>query len=117
VTSIDTFEKLVPLIEKRDVFASKRLSDLLVDHTLDDIRTLISSSGATAESFSLGMINRQGTRAMVRSTDALLDDWFGITHRKTFVINTCAMRDGRQDSDLLAVHGSLGSERQGCHPR
>ena len=91
VTSIEAFQTLVPLIEKRDVFASGRLADLLVDQSLDDVSTLISSSGATAESFSLGLINRQGTRAMVRSTDALLDEWFGITRRKTFVINTCAM--------------------------
>ena len=91
VTSIENFKALVPVIAKRDVFPSHRLTDLLVDQSFDTIDTLISSSGVTAQSFSLGMINRTGTRSMVRSTDRLLDDWFDVGRKKTFLINTFAM--------------------------
>jgi phenylacetate-CoA ligase len=91
VTDIETFRAVVPIITKRDVFVSHSLADLLVDGSLDDIATLISSSGLTASSFSLGMINRTGTQAMVESTDRLLDNLFQTGQKKTFVINTCAM--------------------------
>lgn len=91
VTDIETFRAVVPIITKRDVFALHPLADLLVDRSLDSVETLISSSGLTAQSFSLGMINRKGTRSMIRSTDRLLDIMFQTSQKKTFVINTCAM--------------------------
>jgi phenylacetate-CoA ligase len=91
VTDIATFRATVPLIAKRDVFASHPLADLLVDRSLDGIATLVTSSGLTASSFSLGMINRKGTKSMVRAVDRALDVLFGAGQKKTFVINTCAM--------------------------
>jgi phenylacetate-CoA ligase len=91
VTDIETFRAAVPIIGKRDVFASHQLADLLVDRSLDSVETLISSSGLTAQSFSLGLISRKGTRSMIRSTDRLLDILFDARRKKTFVINTCAM--------------------------
>ncbi|HEU4694332.1 MAG TPA: hypothetical protein VFS23_38455 [Vicinamibacterales bacterium] len=91
VTDIATFRATVPLIAKRDVFASHPLADLLVDRSLDGIATLVTSSGLTASSFSLGMINRKGTQSMVRAVDRALDILFDAGHKKTFVINTCAM--------------------------
>lgn len=91
ITDIEAFQAAVPIIGKRDVFASHPLADLLVDRSLDSVETLISSSGLTAQSFSLGMINRKGTRSMVRSTDRLLDILFQTRQKTTFVINTCAM--------------------------
>ncbi len=91
VTDIEAFRTAVPIIGKRDVFASHPLADLLVDGSLDGIATLVSSSGLTAQSFSLGMIDRKGTRSMVRSIDRFFDTSFQTTHKKTFVINTCAM--------------------------
>jgi phenylacetate-CoA ligase len=91
VTDIERFRAAVPIIKKRDVFTSEPLANPLVDRSLDDIATLISSSGVTASSFSLGMINRKGTQSMIRSTDWLLDHWFQTGKKKTFVINTCAM--------------------------
>lgn len=91
MTDIETFRAVVPIIAKRNVFTSHPLADLLVDRSLDGIATLISSSGLTASSFSLGMINRKGTESMIRSTDRLLDVLFHIRKKKTFVINTCAM--------------------------
>jgi len=91
VIDIDTFQAAVPMIVKRDVFASHPLADLLVDRSLDSIATLVTSSGLTASSFSLGMINREGTQAMVRGVDQALDILFDALQKKTFVINTCAM--------------------------
>jgi phenylacetate-CoA ligase len=91
VTDIKTFRETVPVIAKRNVFAAHPLADLLVDRSLDSVEALISSSGVTAQSFSLGMINRTGIRSMIRSTDRLLDVLFDTSHKKTFVINTCAM--------------------------
>jgi phenylacetate-CoA ligase len=91
VTDIDTFRAAVPIIDKQDVFASQPLAGLLVDGALDDVVTLVSSSGLTASSFSLGMFNRLATRAMVEGVDQYLDSLFRTTARKTFVINTCAM--------------------------
>ena len=76
---------------KPDVFASRPLAHLLVDRSLDAVATLISSSGATSSSFSLGMMNRKGTQSMIRSTDRLLDHLFQTREKKTFVINTMAM--------------------------
>jgi phenylacetate-CoA ligase len=91
VTDIETFRTAVPIIAKRDVFASHQLADLLAGCSLDSIATLVSSSGLTASSFSLGMINRTGTQSMVRSTDRILDVLFQTRLKKTFVINTLAM--------------------------
>jgi phenylacetate-CoA ligase len=91
VTDIEAFQAAVPIIVKQDVFGSHRLADLLVDRSLDGIVALVSSSGLTASSFSLGMINRKGTQSMVEATDRLLDAWFKTREKKTFLINTCAM--------------------------
>ena len=91
VTDIEAFRGTVPLIGKGDVFASQPLANLLVDRAVDDVVTLISSSGVTASSFSLGMINGAGTRAMVASVDDYLDARFQTRDKKTFVLNTCAM--------------------------
>jgi phenylacetate-CoA ligase len=91
VTDIDAFRAAVPIITKRDVFTSQPLAHLLVDRAVDDVVTLISSSGLTASSFSLGMINEAGTQAMVESIDEYLHARFQTRNKKTFVINTCAM--------------------------
>ena len=91
VTDIETFQTTVPIISKRDVFGRRPLASLLADGAVDDVVTLISSSGLTASSFSLGMINGAGTRAMVASTDQHLDALFQTANKKTFLINTCAM--------------------------
>jgi phenylacetate-CoA ligase len=91
VTDIEAFRTTVPILSKHDVFSSQPLASLLVDKAVDDIVTLISSSGLTASSFSLGMINGAGTQAMVEAVDAYLDARFQTTKKKTFVINTCAM--------------------------
>jgi phenylacetate-CoA ligase len=91
VTDIESFQAMVPTITKRDVFASRPLASLLAGRRVDQVVTLISSSGLTSSSFSLGMIDRAGTDAMVESFDGYLDDRFQTRARKTFVINTCAM--------------------------
>ena len=91
MTDIEAFRATVPIISKRDVFSSQPLANLLVDRAVGDVVTLISSSGLTASSFSLGMINRAGTQAMVESIDRYLDALFQTSDKKTFVINTCAM--------------------------
>jgi phenylacetate-CoA ligase len=91
VTDIDAFRAAVPIIAKQDVFGSHQLADLLVDRSLASIVALVASSGLTASSFSLGMINRKGTQSMVEATDRLLDAWFQTRKKKTFLINTCAM--------------------------
>jgi len=91
VIDIEAFQTTVPLIAKRDVFASHPLADLLVGRSLDDIAAFVTSSGLTASSFSLGMINRTGTQSMVEATDRLLDAWFQTRKKKSFLINTCAM--------------------------
>ena len=91
ITDIDAFRAAVPIIAKRDVFGSHQLADLLVDRSLAGIAALVSSSGLTASSFSLGMINPKGTQSMVEDTDRLLDAWFQTSKNKTFVINTFAM--------------------------
>lgn len=79
------------MIAKRDVFASHPLADVLVGRSMGSIATLVTSSGMTASSFSLGMINRKGTQSMVETTDRLLDSWFQTRKKKTFLINTFAM--------------------------
>jgi phenylacetate-CoA ligase len=91
VTSPETFHTLVPMISKGDVFTSHSLADLLINHSFEQIDTFISSSGVTAQGVSLGMINRRETRSLIRSVDRLLDDWFEISRKRTFLINTCAM--------------------------
>jgi phenylacetate-CoA ligase len=91
VTDIETFRAAVPIIAKRDVFASHRLADLVAGGSLDNIEALITSSGATSASFSLGMVDRKGTQSMVQSIDRLLDMWFETAKKKTFMITTCSM--------------------------
>jgi phenylacetate-CoA ligase len=91
ITDIEAFRSVAPVIGKSDVFASYPLADLLVERSLDGLETLVSSSGLTAQSFSLGMVDRKGTRSMIRSIDRFFDMQFQTRHKKTFVINTCAM--------------------------
>jgi phenylacetate-CoA ligase len=91
VTDIEAFRAIVPIISKRDAFASQPIASLLVDRAVHDVVTLISSSGLTASSFSLGMFNAAGAQAMVNGVDHYLDALFRTKARKTFVINTCAM--------------------------
>lgn len=91
VTDIETFRAVVPIIAKDDVFVSHPLADLLVDGSLESVETLVTSSGVTAQSFSLGMLNRSGTQSLVRSIDRFFDTQFQTKQKKTFVINTCAM--------------------------
>jgi phenylacetate-CoA ligase len=91
ITDIARFQAAVPIIAKRDVFAAYALADLVVGGSLNGIEALITSSGATASSFSLGMIDRKGIRSMVESIDRLLDLWFQTGKKKTFMITTCAM--------------------------
>jgi phenylacetate-CoA ligase len=91
ITDIERFQAAVPIIAKRDVFAAHPLADLVAGGSLDGIEGLITSSGATASSFSLGMIDRNGMQSMVGSIDRLLDLWFQTGKKKTFMITTCAM--------------------------
>jgi phenylacetate-CoA ligase len=91
VRDIEAFQATVPIISKRDVFAAQPLASLLAGRAVADVVTMISSSGLTASSFSLGMIDRAGTHAMVESVDRYLDALFQTTDKQTFVINTCAM--------------------------
>jgi phenylacetate-CoA ligase len=91
VTDIEAFRATVPVISKRDVFTSQPLAHLLAYRTVTDIVTLISSSGLSASTFSLGMIDGPGTQAMVASVDDYFDARFQTRSTPTFVINTCAM--------------------------
>jgi phenylacetate-CoA ligase len=91
VTDIQTFKATVPLIAKRDVFAPHPLGELLIDRSVDCITSLVTSSGLTASSFSLGMMNGKSAQSMAEGTDRLLDMLFQTRRRKTFLINTCAM--------------------------
>jgi phenylacetate-CoA ligase len=91
VTNIDAFRSAVPIISKRDVFASQPLAHLLAGRSMADVKTLITSSGLTASSFSLGMIDGAGTQAMVKAIDRYFDARFQTAKKKTFVLNTCAM--------------------------
>jgi len=91
VTDIGAFRAAVPIIAKQDVFGCHRLADLLVDRSLGSIVALVASSGSTASSFSLGMMNGKGTQSIIDGTDRLLDAWFQTRKKKTFLINTFAM--------------------------
>jgi phenylacetate-CoA ligase len=91
VTDIETFRAAVPIIAKRDVFVSHPLGDLVIDGSLDGVETLITSSGLTGSSFSLGVVDRKSAQSMVQSIDRLLDMWFETGQKKTFMITTCAM--------------------------
>jgi len=91
VTDIDAFRAAVPIIAKQDVFGSDHLADLLVDRSLGSIVALVPSSGSTASSFSLGMMNGKSVQSMIDGTDRLLDAWFQTSTKKTFLINTFAM--------------------------
>ena len=110
VTGIEAFRAAVPIVAKQDVFGSHQLTDLLVDRSLGQIVALVSSSGLTASSFSLGMMNRKGAQSMVDGTDRLLDGWFQTRKKKTFAINTFAMGVSIPTS-LPAINLSVRSDK------
>jgi phenylacetate-coenzyme A ligase PaaK-like adenylate-forming protein len=83
ITDIERFRAAVPIIAKRDVFVSHALAELLAGGSLNSIEALITSSGATASSFSLGMTDRKGIQSMVQSIDRLLDLWFQTGRRRS----------------------------------
>ena len=90
VTSISAFKEMVPLITKEEVFPQYPIQDLCVDGNIDRLRSAMSSSGYSGV-FAFGINTEENHRNAVKTIDTVLDYIFGISHKKTLLMNTLPM--------------------------
>lgn len=89
IANIHDFSRL-PIL-KKDVFERFEIEELCRDGNLDQMRSVMISSGFSNGIYSLGMTSHRSYRSMENMTDALLDHAFGSGRKKTFLINALGM--------------------------
>jgi len=92
VTSVDAFQRLVPIIDKYDTFIKYegQISNLCVNGDLRDLASILSSSGYSGR-FSYGLISKGEDEAGRKMLDLYLDQRFHIEKRRTLLINCLPM--------------------------
>ncbi len=91
VTDLGSFKKLVPTIDKQDVFADTPLTDLCLDGSLEGVDSVMTSSGFSNGVFSVGVGTEEDTRKAPGVIDATFDHLFKIGDRRTFLVNAVPM--------------------------
>jgi len=90
VTDVESFKKLVPVIDKNETFRRFEIEELCVDGTLKDMKLAMSSSGFSGV-YSYGINTNQNYKRIAQSIDTAMDYVFGISDKKTFLINCIPM--------------------------
>lgn len=102
------FRKYVPVLDKNKTFNlySKEIKKLCLMGEIKDVRTIISSSGYSG-CFSYGLNTAKETKKSQETIDFMLDYFFGITEKKTLLINCLAMGIKIHSSLLTVVDTSV----------
>jgi len=92
ITTIDAFQRLVPVIDKYDTFIKyeDQISNLCVNGDLHGVASILSSSGYSGR-FSYGLVSREENEAGRKMLDLYLDQRFHIEERRTLLINCLPM--------------------------
>lgn len=103
VNNIQHFKQFVPILDKDKVFGSYsgKIESWCANANLDNAGEIVSSSGHSGK-FSFGINSRSSQKYSRQLTDIMLDYTFGISRKKTLLINTLAMGI-RISSDYLTV--------------
>ena len=90
VSSIESFRKDVPLTDKQSLFASRSLSEVCLDGSLNDVQLIYSSSGFS-NVFSFGAETGEQTQVLAKKLDLVLEQHFSVSTRRTLLINALPM--------------------------
>jgi phenylacetate-CoA ligase len=92
ITSVDAFKRLLPIIDKYDTFIKYegRISNLCVDGNLQDVVSVLSSSGYSGR-FAYGLISKAEDDDGSTMLDLYLDYRWHIFERRTLLINCLPM--------------------------
>jgi phenylacetate-CoA ligase len=90
VVDIRSFQELVPILSKEDVFPNTDIQDLCLDGRLDRMKNPLASSGFSGV-FSFGINTADNLVSAEKAIDTALDYMFNISERKTFFINCVPM--------------------------
>jgi phenylacetate-CoA ligase len=89
IKTLDDFRNLIPVLNKENYFNAFTLSQLLGKHE-NHMKLAMSSSGYSG-SFAYGFLSEHAVKSGRTGVDATFDYWFGISDRKTFLINCAPM--------------------------
>lgn len=89
IRDLDTFFRLVPIVDKHSLFQANEMGDLCVGG-MDDVGLFYSSSGATG-TFSYGVERRADAKSQADATEFALDLHFEALARPTLLINCLPM--------------------------
>ncbi|MEK6715750.1 MAG: hypothetical protein AABY43_06910 [Candidatus Omnitrophota bacterium] len=103
IYDIYDFRRKVPVLDKQKVFTAYmgRVEKLCNTAYFSDISEIVSSSGHSGL-FSYGLNNRSAQRRFTEFSDVMLDYTFGISDKKTLLINALPMGI-KINSDYLAA--------------
>lgn len=90
VNDIDTFRSVLPLLDKHSTFGALPIRDLCIDGNIDDVRSLLTSSGHSGV-FSFGVNTDENLRRSARSIDTGLQYCFNVDEKRTLLINALPM--------------------------
>ncbi len=90
VKDLESFKKLVPVIDKNDTFQRFDIEQLCVGGTIKEMKLAMSSSGFSGM-YSYGINTEYNQKNIAKSIDTALDYTFDISNKKTFLINCIPM--------------------------
>jgi len=89
VKNKEDFKRLIPVSDK-GIFSANEVADLCRDGALNKMK-LVSTSSGFSRQFSYGLSSARELNNLRFSLDSLLDLYFNVSKRKTFLINCLAM--------------------------
>lgn len=90
IKDVESYKRLVPVIDKESTFPVFEIEDLCVDGSLEMMKTAMTSSGFSGV-FSYGINTPRNYRDIAKSIDTALDYIFDITHKNTLLISVVPM--------------------------
>lgn len=90
IQDMHSFCAALPLLDKAMTFGAMPIRDLCVGGAIDDVRSLLTSSGHGSH-FSFGVNTAENLQRSARSIDMGLQYIFGVDERRTLLINALPM--------------------------
>ena len=90
IQSMQSFRSALPMLDKASTFGAVPVRDLCVGGEIDNVRSLLTSSGHGSH-FSFGVNTEENLQRSSRSIDMGLQYIFGVDERRTLLINALPM--------------------------
>jgi len=90
VKNVESFKRLVPVIDKKDTFQRFEIEELCVGGTLKEMKLAMSSSGFSGV-YAFGINTYKNYKMIAQSIDTALDYTFNISEKETFLVNCIPM--------------------------